>query len=208
MRNECNIIRDILPLYVEDMVSADTSAFVEEHLEKCGACRAELENMKNPSKMEPVVTDTQDNGAMPLKTFRKRWNQRNRIMIGATVLITAVVVLVGSYFIGSGFSKRTDVILVDYSVSEDGSEITLNTAVPTSMGYIRGFENNGGGVKPHYLTFYSTFGGLNSSFGAKNEFALELDETDTEIFFNRADGGYELVLQKNTETGEWTRPTE
>ena len=47
MKNECNIIRDILPLYAEDMVSADTSAFVEQHLTKCAECRAELENLKN-----------------------------------------------------------------------------------------------------------------------------------------------------------------
>ena len=106
------------------------------------------------------------------------------------------------------FLTRNDVVLLDYSVSEDGTEITLNTTIPTSMGYIRGFKDNGGGVKPHYLTFYSTFGGLNSSFGAKHEFELELDKTDTEIWFNRADGGYELVLQKNEETGEWVRPTE
>lgn len=208
MKNECNIIRDILPLYVEDMVSADTSAFVEEHLEKCAECRAELENMKNPSRFEAVATNTQDSGAEPLKTFKKKLTNRNRIMMGATVLITALVVLLGSYFIGSGFTQRTDVVLVDYSVSEDGTEITFTTAIPTSMGYTRGFENNGGGVKPHYLTFYRTFGGLNSSFGAKYEFNLELDKTDTEIWFNRADGGYELVLQKNTETEEWVRPTE
>lgn len=60
--------------------------------------------------------------------------------------------------------------------------------------------------KPHYLTFYSTFGGVNSSFGTVNTFILELDPDDTEIYFNRPGGGYELVLEKNTETGEWVRP--
>ena len=39
MKNECSIIRDILPLYVENMVSEDTSEFVKEHLESCPACR-------------------------------------------------------------------------------------------------------------------------------------------------------------------------
>ena len=38
MKNECSIIRDILPLYVENMVSEDTSEFVKEHLERCPAC--------------------------------------------------------------------------------------------------------------------------------------------------------------------------
>ncbi len=47
-----------------------------------------------------------------------------------------------------------DVVLVDYSVSEDGTEITLDVGIPTSIGYIRGFKDNGGGVKPHYLTFF------------------------------------------------------
>lgn len=101
--------------------------------------------------------------------------------------------------------KKTDVALGEYSVSEDGTKLTFHTGVMSSMGYIRGFKDNGGGVKPHYLTFYSTFGGLNSSFGAKSEFELELDENDTEIYFGRSDGGYELVLQKDIDTGEWVR---
>ena len=74
------------------------------------------------------------------------------------------------------------------------------------MGYVRGFKDNGGGVKPHYLTFYSTFGGLNSSFGTVNSFVLELGKDDTEIYFKRPNGGYELVLVKNGDTGEWERP--
>lgn len=119
------------------------------------------------------------------------------------VIIAAIGVLMVSFVIGTGFTKRTDVILTDYSVSEDGAEIILKTSVASSAGYIRGFKNDGGGVKPHYLTFYATFGGLNSTFGAKNEFVLEVDEDDSEIYFNRTDGGYELVLQKDAQTGVW-----
>lgn len=42
MRNECNIIRDLLPLYVENMVSDDTASFVAEHMESCPACQKEF----------------------------------------------------------------------------------------------------------------------------------------------------------------------
>ena len=122
------------------------------------------------------------------------------------VLIAIIILLIASFLIGTGFQKRTDVILGDFAVSEDGSEITLHVGVASSMGYIRNFKDKGGGVKPHYLTFYSTFGGLNSSFGSKKAFTLELVPDDTEIYFNRADGGYELVLVKHEETGEWIRP--
>ena len=122
------------------------------------------------------------------------------------IMLVVVVVLFSLYFVGTGFFERTDVYLGDYSVSEDGTELTFNVSVASSMGFIRGYKDNGGGVKPHYLTFYSTFGGLNSSFRAKNEFVLELDKDDSEIYFKRAKGGYELVLQKNAKTGEWERP--
>lgn len=206
MKNECSFVRDVLPLYFENMVSADTADFVGEHLEGCPSCRAELEKIKNPNGLSSFTADTQENTAEPLNAIRRKLHKRNRIIVGITVLVTTVIVLLGSYFIGSGFAARNDVVLLDYSVSENGTEIILHTAVISSIGYTRGFHDDGGGVKPHYLTFYSTFGGLNSSFGAKQEFTLEIDENDTEIWFNRADGGYELVLIKNADTNEWERP--
>lgn len=130
----------------------------------------------------------------------------DRIKKKVVLIIAIIVALIVSFLIGTGFMKRSDVALGAYSVSDDGSEITLNVGVMSSMGYIRNFKDNGGGVKPHYLTFYSTFGGLNSSFGAVNSFVLELAKEDTEIYFNRSNSGYELVLVKNVDTGEWERP--
>ncbi|MGN0267639.1 MAG: immunoglobulin-like domain-containing protein [Lachnospiraceae bacterium] len=120
--------------------------------------------------------------------------------------IAVLLVLASFYLAGTGFRKRTDVFLADFSISEDGTEMTFTAGIASSMGYIRGFKDNGGGLKPHYLTFYSTFGGSNSSFGAKQDFKLELDPEDTEIYFARPDQGYELVLVKDAETGEWRRP--
>ena len=120
--------------------------------------------------------------------------------------ITIIVVLIASFLIGTGFIKRTDVVLFDYIVAEDGSAISLDVQVSSSMGHTRGFKNKGGGIKPHYLTFYSTFGGLNSTFRKVNTFVLEIDADDTEIYFNRPNGGYELVLIKNVVNGKWERP--
>ena len=122
------------------------------------------------------------------------------------ILISAIVVLYILYFVGTGFTERYDVYLHNYSVSEDGTQLTFTTGIYSSMGFTRGFKDSGGGVKPHYLTFYSTFGGLNSRLGAKDEFVLSLDENDSEIYFADIGGGYKLVLKKNQETGVWERP--
>ena len=124
------------------------------------------------------------------------------------IILTIVVIAVALatiYFVGTGFRKAPNEVLIDYSVSEDGTEMTFLVGSAESIGYIRGYTDKGGGVKPHYLAFYYTFGGINSSFGAKNTFTLELAPEDTEIYFNRPSGGYELVLVKDEETGEWHR---
>lgn len=107
--------------------------------------------------------------------------KKKRIVIFSIMII---FVLIMSFLFGTGFVVRTDVVLNDYSVSEDGTKLTFKTAISGSMGYIRGFGDKGGGADSHYLTFYSTFGGLNSSFGAKQEFELNLGEDDVEIYFN------------------------
>ena len=35
MKNECSIVQDILPLYVEEMVSDDTVSFVRQSWKNC-----------------------------------------------------------------------------------------------------------------------------------------------------------------------------
>ena len=123
-----------------------------------------------------------------------------------TIILLVAVTLTDIYLIGTGYITNGGVYLGEYTVSDDGTEMTFNTGVASSMGFIREYKDEGGGVKPHYLKFYSAFGGLNGSWGAKNEFVLPLDADDTEIYFYRGNGGYELVLQKNEESGLWERP--
>ena len=121
----------------------------------------------------------------------------------AKIVLIAAVALGIVYFVGTGFMKQTNVVLSHYEVSNDGAAITLHVGVASSMGFIRAYQDEGGGVKPHYLNFYSTFGGFNSSLGSENSFVLEVAPDDTEIYFYQGDGGYKLVLSKNEQTGEW-----
>lgn len=43
----CNVILDILPLYIDEAVSEDTKKLVEDHLSSCESCRREAAQMKN-----------------------------------------------------------------------------------------------------------------------------------------------------------------
>ena len=124
--------------------------------------------------------------------------------VGIIILVVLFIIIL--LVIASGFSIQTSAYITDdFVVSEDGSKITFKVEVGSSMGYVRGYKDEGGGVKPHYLKFYSAWGGFNSSIGAKQEFVLELAPEDTEIYVYHGDGGYELTLKKDVTSGEWDR---
>lgn len=117
------------------------------------------------------------------------------------IFLIIIVIILGLFFLG-GFKKRTDVVLTNYSLSENGTKIKLNIGIASSAGYARNIKVKQGGDNK-YITFYSTFGFLNNKFGAKNEYEINLNPSCTEIYFYKGDGGYRLVLQKNEITNEW-----
>lgn len=91
MINKCNVVRDILPLYVEHMASEDTKAFVDEHLAECAACRAELENLKKPTEWKT------DETAVPLKNLKKRLKfQKIQTILFTAALVCALVLSVAA----------------------------------------------------------------------------------------------------------------
>lgn len=90
MSNQCNLIKDILPLYVEDMVSADTQEFVNAHLEHCAECRAELERMRGSTKFVPNI----DTDIVPLKRIKKDLFIRRLQTIFFTAIVACVVAII------------------------------------------------------------------------------------------------------------------
>ena len=120
------------------------------------------------------------------------------------LVMLSMLGLIFAWMIMSGYSYQTSAHITDqFVVSEDGKELKFTIAVGSPMGYVRGFKDEGGSVKPHYLKFYSAWGGLNSSIGAKSEYVLKLDPNDTEIYVYHGDSGYSLALKKDIESGEW-----
>ena len=128
---------------------------------------------------------------------RKKWFS---VLLGFLIGVSA-----GILFITPGFQKRTDVYLQDFSVSEDGSVITVQTFPMGSMGFVRAMEVKQIGKELH-CSFYRTFGGLNSSFGAENTFEIRLEDSAKSaesIYFDRAYSD-QLVLERDADTGVWT----
>lgn len=122
------------------------------------------------------------------------------------IVLAVIVALAALYVFAPGFTKQGSVYIADYSLSEDGTEMTITVGVATSMGYVREVsehQQHGGKL---YLDCYSAFGGLNGFWGAKNEYVIQLDEDTEMIALYRSANAYDPVLEKDT-NGEWQRVT-
>lgn len=78
MNTECNVVRDLLPLYVEDMVSPETAQFVKSHLADCPECQAELDSLQEGDGLTAIekkpTANTEE--AKPFKIMMKRLNRQ------------------------------------------------------------------------------------------------------------------------------------
>jgi len=85
MKLTCNVIRDILPLYVEDMVSEDTRKIMKEHINSCDNCRKQYEDMKSSIDL-PMDTDTE-----PLKKIKSTVQRKKLQAVIFSVMVTIVI---------------------------------------------------------------------------------------------------------------------
>lgn len=52
MKIECNVIKDLLPLYVDECCSEESAKLVAEHLETCESCRKEYDLMRETLQLQ------------------------------------------------------------------------------------------------------------------------------------------------------------
>lgn len=121
-----------------------------------------------------------------------------------SIIVVILLLLYGGYYFGFGLIPATDVGISDFKVTEKQDQITVYTFVLSSVGYSRTVKNVSDDPEKMKLKFYSAFGGVNGSIGAKSEFDLPLSPECKEIYVLLYDD-YRLTLAKNPTTGEWER---
>lgn len=99
MKNECSIVGDLLALWLDGLVSEDTAAFVEEHLDRCPACRARMEQLRAPAALQAAAQE-----ARAFRDFAARWNKkRRRILAAFAALALAAALLAACLFSAAAF---------------------------------------------------------------------------------------------------------
>lgn len=99
MKNECSIVGDLLALWLDGLVSEDTAAFVEEHLGRCPACRARMEQLRAPAAPQAAAQE-----ARAFRDFAARWKKkRRRILAAFAALALAAALLAACLFSAATF---------------------------------------------------------------------------------------------------------
>ena len=138
MKNECSIVRDLLPLYAESMVSPETASFMEEHLKDCEHCRKEYERLK-----APCAVPAQDDAAPLLMLQKKMAAKRLRTIVLTAVFAVALLVSAFAVLDAPVYLPYTEELLAVEPVGENGLQITFDPSV-TDFNYTVYQDPDGG----------------------------------------------------------------
>lgn len=122
----CDVIRDLLPSYVEQLTGSETNELVEQHLADCEECRKVVENMKNNEKMSPVIQGEEKAEL----DFLKKNKKRTRLIVWCSI-VAAVLVICGAIIYAA--TRPSSYFIVDNG--DDGViTVTAQNAAKGSSG--------------------------------------------------------------------------
>lgn len=87
MNITCDIIRDLLPSYVDEICSEDSKKLIEEHLEVCENCRQQAAAMKTPVAYQELSLSETEKAQEPFKKIKKK----NFFHVLAAVIFTGII---------------------------------------------------------------------------------------------------------------------
>ena len=134
MRVDCDVIRDLLPLYADDACSGKSRELVEEHLLTCEACRGILDSLRKEEVESTLQTEKTGVLQYGEKRFRRRTATVGTVM-SAIFMIPVLVCLIVNLSTGAGLTwffvvlasllVAASVILVPLLVSENRLLLTF-----------------------------------------------------------------------------------
>lgn len=159
MRLPCNVIEDMLPMYYDGVCSAESAAFVEEHLKDCARCSIVLSDLR--SGMD--IRETAEDDLKPLNEIERQWKKSRRIFIVRGICIALVALLLlgvtlsGIWFFSYGkyycslvrnmepiFGEESPVTSADFSVEKGGYRFDVNMPfVLSNSGFVRVMDEDG-----------------------------------------------------------------
>lgn len=122
----CEIVRDLLPSFVEGLTGDATNTAIEEHLSTCAECSATLQRMKELEQQQTAPNPEVDY----LKKVRRRSTGRSLVIGIALMLIGISLLLFGFFYVGTAL----DASELSCHVSVDGGTVNVSGTIAGSSG--------------------------------------------------------------------------
>ncbi len=98
IKNECEIVKDMLPSYVENTLSSATNEFIETHIKECKNCKKILDELKK----EEIVEKNQDKKSKKNKIkdidYLKKYNRRVKLLTSIVYILIIFIILVLAFY--------------------------------------------------------------------------------------------------------------
>lgn len=186
MSISCNVIRDLLPLYAENLASEDTKALVRMHIESCDGCRQALDELRQA----PVIPRETD--ATQLNRVKKGIRRRRLLWCLFALLLTATV-LVGAFLKLTTREYLKGASVVSVTELENGQlAVTFREDV---KGYGIDYTQlaDGGGTVATIYTWRYPLGGMLGSSLSGEEILLPAGLTFVQHFYPFGNSGNVVV---------------
>lgn len=128
VERDCGPVRDLLPLYVENIENEGSRRFIEEHLSRCPDCRAEAERLRAGQFAAP-------DGAMPLKRLRRAVMKRRLTLV---LLAAAFIALLAA----AVFARLTKRHYLPYAEAVSAAGGETGSLYFSFTGKVTGFETS------------------------------------------------------------------
>lgn len=137
MKYPCNMIRDLLPLYHDQVASEESVSAVNQHLKECEECKEYYSQMCGSDAIESAAYDEQMEikAADSYKKVYKKIIKKLCKMVGVAILSIVILVLliyaviVGYLTISAAASKEIYRDISEYSLHRNGENVLSNFKV-------------------------------------------------------------------------------
>lgn len=188
MKISCDVIQDILPLYVENIVSEDSEKMVEEHLDSCEKCKEYLNEIKSPDSFVQKADE------LPMKKLKSLLIRKKIQVIAISVFVSLVIAtIIGANLVAPRYFSHSDNI-VSLKESDDGIVYVTFDDKVSGYGISSSLSDDKNGYAYHIVAWDSIWDGKLMKNDIKNIVLNPNGETVKAVYYYETDGSGEKLL--------------
>lgn len=123
MKNECDIVQDLLFSYKDGCLKQGSKEFVEKHLKKCENCAKVYSEMNNEEEQSDITKDEIDY----LKKIKKKMKKKTKIIIAISIILSILIVFNIAIFVNYNKYVSEMTIYLEDSITVEERQKIENT---------------------------------------------------------------------------------